>query len=36
MGLAVLRMPMLPAELPGTKRELVLMAGRARYFRRRA
>jgi tetratricopeptide (TPR) repeat protein len=32
MGLAVLRMPMLPADLPGTKRELVLMAGRARYF----
>lgn len=32
MGLSVLRMPMLPADLPGTKRELVLMAGRARYF----
>ena len=32
MGLAVLRLPMLPADLPGTRRELVLMAGRARYF----
>ena len=32
MGLAVLRMPMLPADLPGTKRDLVLLAGRARYF----
>lgn len=32
MGLAVLRMPMLPADLPGGRRELVLMAGRARYF----
>jgi tetratricopeptide (TPR) repeat protein len=31
-GLAVLRMPMLPADLPGTRRELVLMAGRARYY----
>jgi tetratricopeptide (TPR) repeat protein len=32
MGLAVLRMPLLPADLPGTRRELVLLAGRARYF----
>ncbi len=32
MGLAVLRMPILPADLPGTKRDLVLLAGRARYF----
>jgi tetratricopeptide (TPR) repeat protein len=32
MGLAVLRMPMLPADLPGARREMVLMAGRARYF----
>ncbi len=32
LGLAVLRMPMLPADLPGPRRELVLMAGRARYF----
>ncbi len=32
MGLAVLRMPMLPADLPGPRREMVLMAGRARYF----
>jgi tetratricopeptide (TPR) repeat protein len=32
MGLAVLRMPMLPADLPGPRRDMVLMAGRARYF----
>jgi tetratricopeptide (TPR) repeat protein len=32
MGIATLRMPMLPEELPGEKRELVMMAGRARYF----
>lgn len=32
MGLATLRMPMLPEDLPGVKRELVMMAGRARYF----
>ena len=32
MGLAVLRMPILPADLPGTRRDLVLLAGRARYF----
>lgn len=32
MGLAVLRMPILPGDLPGTRRELVLLAGRARYF----
>jgi predicted Zn-dependent protease len=32
LGLAVLRMPMLPADLPGPRRELVLLAGRARYF----
>ena len=31
-GIAVLRMPMLPAELPPTRRELVMMAGRAQYF----
>lgn len=32
MGLAVLRLPMLPQDLPGPRRELVLMAGRARYL----
>jgi tetratricopeptide (TPR) repeat protein len=32
MGLAVLRMPILPADLPGPRRDLVLLAGRARYF----
>lgn len=31
-GIAVLRLPMLPAELPPTRRELVMMAGRAQYF----
>lgn len=32
LGLAVLRMPLLPSELPGDKRELVLRAGRAFFF----
>jgi tetratricopeptide (TPR) repeat protein len=32
MGLATLRMPMLPDELPGPRREMVMMAGRAQYF----
>jgi tetratricopeptide (TPR) repeat protein len=32
MGIATLRLPMLPQELPGEKREIVMMAGRARYF----
>ena len=32
MGLATLRMPILPEDLPGTRRELVMMAGRAQYF----
>ena len=32
MGLATLRMPILPDDLPGTRRELVMMAGRAQYF----
>lgn len=32
MGLASLHMPILPEDLPGEKRELVMMAGRARYF----
>jgi tetratricopeptide (TPR) repeat protein len=32
MGLAALRMPLLPEDLPGARRELVMMAGRARYF----
>ena len=31
-GLSALRMPMLPDEVPGAKRELVMMAGRAQYF----
>jgi tetratricopeptide (TPR) repeat protein len=31
-GISALRMPMLPDEVPGTKRELVMMAGRAQYF----
>ena len=30
--LAVLRMPMLPADVPGTKREMVMLAGRAAYY----
>jgi tetratricopeptide (TPR) repeat protein len=32
MGIATLRLPVLPEELPGDKREMVMMAGRARYF----
>jgi tetratricopeptide (TPR) repeat protein len=32
LGVATLRMPMLPSEVPGEKREMVLMAGRASYF----
>jgi tetratricopeptide (TPR) repeat protein len=32
MGIATLRLPVLPEELPGEKREIVMMAGRARYF----
>ena len=32
MGIATLRLPLLPEELPGDKREMVMMAGRARYF----
>ena len=31
-GISALRMPMLPDEVPGTKRDLVMMAGRAQYF----
>jgi tetratricopeptide (TPR) repeat protein len=31
-GLSALRMPMLPDDVPGTQRELVMMAGRAQYF----
>lgn len=31
MGIATLRMPMLPEELPSDRREMVLMAGRASY-----
>ena len=32
LGMAALRMPMLPIDLPGTKRDLVMLAGRASYF----
>jgi tetratricopeptide (TPR) repeat protein len=32
MGLATLRLPMLPDDVPGTRRELVMLAGRAQYF----
>ena len=32
LGIATLRLPLLPEELPGEKREMVMMAGRARYF----
>ena len=32
MGIATLRMPMLPTELPADRREMVLMAGRASYM----
>jgi tetratricopeptide (TPR) repeat protein len=32
LGIATLRLPLLPEELPGDKREMVMMAGRARYF----
>jgi len=31
LGLAALRMPMLPVDLPGPKRDLVMLAGRAAY-----
>ena len=32
MGIATLRMPMLPTEVPPDRREMVLMAGRASYM----
>jgi tetratricopeptide (TPR) repeat protein len=32
LGMGALRMPMLPADLPGSRRELVMLAGRASYF----
>src|SRR3954454_9938874 len=32
MGMATLRMPMLPTEAPPDRREMVLMAGRASYM----
>lgn len=32
MGIAALRLPVLPSELPGTKRQQVMMAGRAAFF----
>jgi len=31
-GLATLRIPMLPSELPGDRREMVLLAGRGSYY----
>lgn len=31
-GIAALRLPQLPSEVPGAKRALVMMAGRAQYF----
>jgi tetratricopeptide (TPR) repeat protein len=32
LGVATLRLPLLPAEVPADKREMVLMAGRGSYF----
>ena len=32
LGMAALRMPMLPVDLPGAKRDIVMLAGRASYF----
>jgi tetratricopeptide (TPR) repeat protein len=32
MGVATMRLPMLPDEVPGDKREMIMMAGRASYF----
>jgi tetratricopeptide (TPR) repeat protein len=32
MGLALLRMPLLPGELPAERREMVMMAGRANFY----
>lgn len=32
MGIAALRIPVLPSELPGVRREQVMLAGRASYF----
>jgi tetratricopeptide (TPR) repeat protein len=32
MGVAALRMPLLPSEVPAEKREMVMMAGRGSYF----
>ena len=31
-GIATLRMPLLPTDVPGSKREIVMLAGRASYF----
>ena len=31
-GIATLRLPMLPTELPGERRDAVMLAGRAQYF----
>lgn len=32
IGIATLRLPMLPQDLPGEKREMIMMGGRAGYF----
>jgi tetratricopeptide (TPR) repeat protein len=32
LGLAALRIPLLPADVPGPKREMVMLAGRAAYY----
>jgi tetratricopeptide (TPR) repeat protein len=32
MGIATLRMPLLPSEVPGARREIVMMAGRATFY----
>ena len=32
MGIATMRMPLLPEEVPADKREMIMMAGRASYF----
>jgi tetratricopeptide (TPR) repeat protein len=32
MGIATLRMPLLPADVPGSKRDQIMLAGRASYY----
>jgi tetratricopeptide (TPR) repeat protein len=32
MGLATLRLPMLPDDVPGSRRQMLMLAGRAQYF----